>query len=140
MNRLLLLIAILALILLPIGCTDIGSMVEDTIEDALAGLRADYLIEVGGTGGLNFSGRYVVVNAAYDQDTYVAFSTDSYDISGNVSKQYTVEDAISVGGMFQKQAVNGTLEVEIWRGGELVDSASTTDPWGAVLITAVKEE
>ena len=140
MKRILLLISILALVLVPIGCADIGSMVEDTIEDALEGLRADYTIEVGGTAGLNFSGRYVVVNAAYDPDTYVVFNTDSYDVSGNVSEQYTIEDAISVGGMFQKQAMNGTLEVEVWSGGELVDSASTTDPWGAVLITAVKEE
>ena len=82
----------------------------------------------------------MVVTAAYDPDTYVDFSTDSYDVSGNVSKQYTVPDAISVGGMFQKQAVNGTLEVEIWRGGVLVDSAVTTDPWGAILVTAVKED
>ena len=140
MKRLLLLISILALVLLPIGCADIGSMVEDTIEDALAGLKADYTINVGGTEGLNFSGRYVVVNAAYDPDTYVVFSSDSYDVSGNVSEQYTVEDAISIGGMFQKQAVNGTLEVEIWIGGELIDSAETTDPWGAVLVTAVKED
>ena len=140
MKRLLLLISILALVLLPIGCADIGSMVEDTIEDALAGLKADYTINVGGTEGLNFSGRYVVVNAAYDPDTYVVFSSDSYDVSGNVSGQYIVEDAISVGGMFQKQAVNGTLEVEIWIGGELIDSAETTDPWGAVLVTAVKED
>ena len=122
MKRLLLLISILALVLVPIGCADIGSMIEDTIEDALEGLRADYTIKVGGTAGLNFSGRYVVVSAAYDPDTYVVFSTDSYDVSGNVSEQYTVEDIISVGGMFQKQAVNGTLEVEIWRGGELIDS------------------
>jgi hypothetical protein len=139
MKILLLLISILALILLPIGCADIGSMIEDTIEDALEGLRADYTIEVGGTAGLNFSGRYVVVTAAYDPDTYVVFNTDSYDVSGNVSKQYTIEDAISVGGMFQKQAVNGTLEVEIWSGGELIDSDETTDPWGAILVTAVKE-
>ena len=140
MRRLLLLISISALVLVPIGCTDTGSMIGDTIEDALEGLRADYTIEVGGTAGLNFSGRYVVVTAAYDPDAYVTLSSESYDISGNVSKQYTVEDAISVGGMFQKQAVNGTLEVEIWKGGELVDSASTTDPWGAVLVTAIKED
>ena len=140
MKRLLLFISILALVLVPIGCMDIGGMVEDTIEDALEGLSADYTIEVGGTAGLNFSGRYVVATAAYDPDTYVVFSSDSYDVSGNVSKQYTVPDAISVGGMFQKQAVNGTLEVEIWRGGVLVDSAVTTDPWGAILVTAVKED
>jgi len=140
MKRLLLLISILALVLLPTGCTDIGSMIEDTIEEALVGLRADYMIDVGGTEGLNFSGRYVVVSAAYDPDTYVVFSSDSYDVSGNIPKQYTIEDAISIGGMFQKQAVNGTLEVKIWKGGDLIDSAETTDPWGAVLVTAIKED
>jgi len=140
MKKLLLLISILALVLVPIGCTDIGSMIEDTIEDALEGLRADYTIKVGGTAGLNFSGSYVVVTAAYDPDTYVALSSDSYDVTGNVSEQYIVEDAISVGGMFQKQAVNGTLEIEIWRGSDLIDSAVTTDAWGAVLVTAIKED
>jgi len=140
MKRLLLLISILALVLVPIGCIDIEGTIGDTIEDTLEGVRADYTIEVGGTAGLNFSGRYVVVTAAYDPETWVAFSSDPYDVTGNVSEQYTLEDVISVGGMFQKQAVNGTLEVEIWRGGELIDSANTTDPWGAVLITAIKEE
>jgi hypothetical protein len=140
MKRLLLLVSILALVLMPSGCGDIGSMVEDTIEDALVGLRADYTIGVGGTAGLNFSGRYVVVTAAYDPDNYVVFNTDTYDVSGNVSEQYTVEDVISVGGMFQKQAENGTLEVEIWRSGDLIDSDNTTDPWGAVLVTAIKED
>ncbi len=140
MKRILLLISILTLVLVPIGCTDIGSMIEDTIEDALEGLRTDYTIEVGGTAELNFSGEYVVVTAAYDPDTYVAFSKDSYDVSGNVSEQYIVEDVISVAGMFQKQAVDGTLEVEIWKGSTKVDSAVTTDPWGAVLVTAIKED
>lgn len=137
MKKLLLIISILVLVLVPIGCA--GNVIQSTIEDALEGLRADYTIEVGGTAGLNFSGRYVVVTAAYDPDTYVAFSTDSSDVSGNVSKQYTVEDAISVGGMFQKLSVDGTLEVEILKAGVVVDSASTTDPYGAVLVTAVKE-
>ncbi|MHC1578283.1 MAG: hypothetical protein ACXQTH_00870 [Dehalococcoidia bacterium] len=140
MKRLLLLISILALVMLPIGCADIGSMIEDTIEEALAGLRADYTIEVGGTAGLNFSGRYVVVTAAYDPDTYVAFNSTSHDVAGTIFKQYAVKDAISVGGMFQKLSVNGTLEVEILRGGVVVDSASTTEPFGAVLVTAVKED
>jgi len=143
MKRLLLIISILALVLtlvlLPIGCgIDVESMIRDNIEDALEGLSADYTIKVGGTEGLNFSGEYVVVSAAYDPETWVVFSSDSYDVTGNVSKQYTVEDVISVGGMFQKQAVNGTLEVEIWRGGDLIDSALTTVPWGAVLITAIE--
>jgi len=140
MKRLLLLISILALVLVPIGCADIGSMIKDTIEEALEGLTSTYTIKVGGTAGLNFSGEYVVMSAAYDPDTYVVFSSDSYDVSGNISKQYTVEDAISVGRMFQKKAGNGTLEVGIWKGGELIDSDETMDPWGAILVTAVKEE
>jgi len=138
MKRLLLIVSILALVLVPVGCA--GNVVQNTIEQALAELRADYTIKVDGTGGLNFTGRYVVVTAAYDPESYVAFSSDSYDVSGNVSKQYTVEDAISIGGMFQKLSEEGTLAIEIWRGGELVDSDETTDPWGAVLVTAVKEE
>jgi hypothetical protein len=141
MKRLLLLISIIALLLLPIGCgIDVESMIKDNIEEALEGLSTDYTIEVGGTEGLNFSGEYVVVTAAYDAETWVVFSSDSYDVTGNVSKQYTVEDVISVGGMFQKQAVNGTLEVEIWKGSTKVDSAVTTEPWGAVLVTAIEED
>lgn len=140
MKRLLLIISILALVVLPIGCMDVESMIEDQITEALEGLSSTYTIKVGGTAGLNFSGRYVVASAAYDPETWVAFSSDSYDVSGNVSKQYTVEDVISVGGMFQKQAVNGTLEVEIWKGSTKVDSAVTTDPWGAVLVTAIEED
>lgn len=148
MKRVLLVIPILALILalvlIPAGCMDIQNMIKNTIEEALAGLKATYTIEVGGTEGLNFTGRYVVVTAAYDPDTYVAFSSDSYDVSGNVSKQYTVTDAISLGAMFQKQSSGDEeLEVKLWRGspgtGTLVDSANTTDPFGAILVTAVKE-
>jgi hypothetical protein len=139
MKRLLLLISILALVALPIGCAGIGGMIQSTIEEALEGLSAGYAIDVSGTEGLNFSGRYVVVTGAYDPDTYVAFNSTSYDVSDTTSKQYTVEHAISVGGMFQKLSVNGTLEVEILRGGVVVDSASTTEPFGAVLVTAVKE-
>jgi hypothetical protein len=140
MKKLLLLIPILALFLLPIGCMDVESMLEDQITEALEGLSSTYTIKVGGTAGLNFSGRYVVASAAYDPETWVDFSSDSYDVSGNVSEQYTVKDVISVGGMFQKQAVNGTLEVEIWKGSTKVDSAVTTDPWGAVLVTAIEED
>jgi hypothetical protein len=139
MKRLLLLISIIALVLLPIGCMDVQSMIQDTIEEALEGLRADYTIEVDVTEGLNFTGEYVVVNAAYDPDTYVVFSSDSYDVSGNVSKEYTVEDAISVGGMFQKLSMDGTLTVEIWKGSTKVDSSVTTDPWGAVLVMSTEE-
>jgi hypothetical protein len=138
MKRLFLLISVLALILVPVGCT--GNIIQSTIENALEGLRATYTIEVTDTEGFNFTGRYVVVTAAYDPDTYVAFDSTSYDVSGNVSKQYTVPDAISVAGMFQKLSVNGTIEVQILKGGTVVDSATTSDQFGAVLVTATGQE
>lgn len=144
MKRLLFCLLIVALVLLPSGC-DIQNITQNTIEDTLKANRASYTIEVSGTEGLNFTGRYVVLNANYDPANYVAFSSDSYDVSGNVSRVYTTPDILAVEGMFQKlSGGNETLEVKIWRGdvgtGTLVDSASTTNPDGAVLVTAIKEE
>jgi len=138
MKKLLLLISILALVLVPIGC---NVSIKGMIENALAGISANYTIQVTDTEGFNFTGRYVVVTAAYNNITYVAFDSTSYDVvSENVSKTYTVLNAVSVGGMFQKlSAGNETLEVKIYRGATLVDSDSTTEPFGAVLVTAVKE-
>jgi len=144
MKRLLLSISIVALVLVLIGC-DVQNIAKSTIESTLEANRATYTIEVSGTEGLNFTGRYVVLNANYDSVNYVAFSSDSYDVSGNVSREYTTPDVLAVEGMFQKlSGGNETLEVKIWRGavgtGTLVDSASTTNPDGAVLVTAIKEE
>jgi len=141
MKRLLLLISILALALVPIGCNvNVQGMIQNAIENALAGLRANYTIEVTDTEGFIFTGRYVVVTAAYDPVNYVALDSTSYDVvSENISRQYTVTNAISVGGMFQKLSVNGTLTVKILKDSVEVDSASTMEPFGAVLVTAVKE-
>jgi hypothetical protein len=143
MKRLLLSISIVALVLVLIGC-DVQNIAQSTIEDTLEANRATYTIEVTGTEGLNFTGRYVLLNANYDPADYVAFSSDTYDVSGNVSKVYTTPDVLAVEGMFQKlSGGNETLEVRIWRGavgtGTLVDSASTANPDGAILVTAIKE-
>jgi len=140
MKKLLLMVSILALVLVPIGC-NVQSILQSTIESALAGIGASYTIEVTDTEGFNFTGRYVVVTAAYSNSTYVAFNSTSYDVvSENVSKEYTVTNAIEVGGMFQKLSPgNETLTVRILKGGVEVDSATTTDPFGAVLVTAVEE-
>ena len=123
-----------------IGC-DLQNVTQSTIESTLAENRATYTIEISGTEGLNFTGRYVVVDADYDPVDYVAFSSESYDVSGYVSQEYITLDVLAVEGMFQKQSGgNETLEVKIWRGavgtGTVVDSASTMDPHGAVLVTA----
>ena len=111
----------------------------DMIKSTVAGLTVNYTIEVGGTEGLNFSGRYVVLTTEYDLVNLVASNELSYDVSGNVPAQYTVQNATSVAGMFQKTDEEGTLEVKIMKGGELMDSANTSDAWGAVLVTVVNQ-
>ena len=129
---------ILSLVLLPVGC-NVEDMLKDTIETMLAGITVNYTIEVDGTEGLNFSGRYVVVTQEYDPVNFMASNSYSYDISGNVPAQYTAENAVSVAGMFQKKSEEGTLEVKILKGEELIDAANTSDAWGAVLVTAVNQ-
>jgi hypothetical protein len=138
MKKLLLIVSIVALVLVPIGCA--GNVIQSTIENALAGISANYTIKVTDAEGFNFTGRYVVVTAEYDPVNYVAFNSSSYDVSDNVSQEYTVLNAIQVGGMFQKgSAGNETLEVQILKDGVPVDSDITELPFGAVLVTAVKE-
>jgi hypothetical protein len=128
----------LSIVLLPIGC-NVQDVLKDTIESVIVGLTANYTIEVRGTEGLNFSGRYVVVTQEYDSVNLVVSNSCSYNVSGNVPAQYTIENAVSVAGMFQKKSEEGTLEVKILKGEELIDSANTSDAWGAVLVTAVNQ-
>ena len=138
MKKLSSIILIFSLILFPIGCGT-PDMIKDTIESMLAQFTANYTIEIGGTEGLNFSGEYVVVTQEYDPLNYVVSYSYSYNVSGSVPAQYTDENAISVVGMFQKKNEEGTLEVKILKDEELIDSASTSDPWGAVLVTAANQ-
>jgi hypothetical protein len=138
MKRPLSIVLILALVLLPIGCSA-QDMMKDTIETMLAQFTVTYTIEVNGTEGLDFSGKYVVVTQEYDPINFVASNSCSYNVSGNVPAQYTAENAVSVVGMFQKKSAEGTLEVRILKGDELVDLANTSDAWGAVLVTAVNQ-
>jgi hypothetical protein len=144
MKRLILFISILALALLPIGCIDIMGMIKGvtdvTIEEVLKALTSTYTIKVDGTDELNFSGEYMVVTTDFDTENRVAFSSDPIPVEGQVPKQYRVTDATAVAVMFQKQDEEGTLRVEIWKGGDLIDSAETTDPWGAVLVMSTGVE
>jgi hypothetical protein len=145
MKRLILFISILALALLPIGCMDnimgmIKGVADVTIEEVLKALTSTYTIKVDGTDELNFSGEYMVVTTDFDTENRVAFSSDPIPVEGQVPKQYRVTDATAVAVMFQKQDEEGTLRVEIWKGGDLIDSAETTDPWGAVLVMSTGVE
>jgi hypothetical protein len=138
MRKLSSIILIFSLILLPIGCGT-PDLMKDTIESMLAQFTANYTIEIDGTEGLNFSGEYVVVTQEYDPVNFVVSYSYSYNVSGTVPAQYTDENAISVVGMFQKKNEEGTLDVRILQGEDLIDSASTSDPWGAVLVTAANQ-
>ena len=134
MKRLLLLIAILALLLLPMGCVDTQQITQDMIDKITLHATGTYTIKVDGTAGLYFTGEYEVWFLHYDPDAeswdYVA---NSYSLEGQVPAEYTFK-AMVAGGMFQKQTGDGRLlTVEIWKEGVLQDSAQTTDPWGAVM-------
>jgi len=138
MKTVLLIISALTLVLLQVGCS-YQDMIKDEIEGMLAQFTATYAIEVGGTEGLNFSGEYVVITQEYDPVKIVVSNSSSYNVSGNVPAQYITENAVSVVGMFQKKDEEGTLEVKILKGEELIDSTNTSDAWGAVLVTAVNQ-
>jgi hypothetical protein len=134
MKRLLLLMAILAVLLLPMGCVDTEQITQDAIDKITQHTTGTYTIKVGGTAGLYFTGGYDVLFLHYDPDTDSwDYIPNSYSVEGQVPAEYTFE-AMVAGGFFQKETGDETLlQVEIWKDGVLQDSASTTDPWGAVM-------
>lgn len=141
MKKLPLIVAILALVMLAMGCMDVEGMIKNAIEGMLERLTATCTIKVSGNIGSNFTGQYDVVSAEFDPETWVDFNSDSYEVEGQIPPagyiEYTTDEAISVVGVFQKQGEDDELlMVELWRATELVDSSETTAPWGAVLVAA----
>jgi len=134
MKRLLLLIPILALLLLPTGCMDIEAYEQDVIDNIIQRATGNYTIKVSGTVGLYFTGEYEAYFYEVDPDTYGLYYTFSeFPVEGQVPAEYTFEAMVALG-FFQKLTGDETLlRVEIWKDGVLQDSASTTDPWGAVM-------
>ena len=135
MKRLLLLILIFVLLLLLMGCMDVQSIKLEVINNVTQHTTGNYTIKVGGTVGLNFTGEYKVNFYVYDLNTdSFNYTTDSYSVGGQVPEEYTFEGMVA-GGLFQKLTGDlALLSVEIWKGGVLQDSDSTTDPWGAVMV------
>jgi|GEM_PF-1313528 len=138
MKRLLLLAPILALLLLSMGCGAVQGIIDRMATDMLEKVGANFTIKVGGTAGLDFTGEYEVEYLDFDADSQsIGYTKDSYTVEGQVPQEYTFEgDATSV--MFQKRADDWwtLLSVEIWQDERLVASRETTDPWGAVWLTA----
>lgn len=137
MKRLLLLIPILALLLLPMSCggVDTEQIAQDAVDKIIQHTTGTYTIKVGGTPGLYFTGQYQVNFYEYHVDTDSwNFTPNWYNTKGYVPAEYTFIGMVA-GGLFQKQTGDGTLlKAEIWKDGVLQDSASTTDPWGAVMV------
>ena len=137
MKRLLLIISILALVLLPMGCVDVEGITQGVIDSITQQATGTYTIKVAGTEGLNFTGEYRVNFYVFDPDTdSFDYTTDLYSVGGQVPEEYTFE-AMVAGGLFQKLTGNETLlRAEIWKDEVLIDSANTTDPWGAVMVAS----
>ena len=135
MRSVLLLTVILALLLLPMGCLDTEQTAQDMLDKILQHTTGTYTIKVTGTAELYFTGEYQVNFYDYDVDTGAwDYIPNLHDVEGQVPAEYTFQGMVA-GGMFQKQTGDGTLlKAEIWKDGVLQDSASTTDPWGAVMV------
>jgi hypothetical protein len=133
MKRLLLLIAIISLLLPPMGC--VQSIINSKVADMMEKATGNFTIKVGGTVGLNFTGEYEVWYLHYDPDSQsIRYTKDSYTVEGQVPQEYTFEgNAAAV--IFQKRTGDWSwLRVEIWRDEELAARRETTDPWGAVWV------
>jgi hypothetical protein len=136
MKRLLLLIAIISLLLPLMGCAQ--GIINSKVADMMEKVGGNFTIKVGGTAGLNFTGEYEVWFLHYDPDTEsIRYTKESYTVKGQVPQEYTFEGAATAT-IFQKRAGDWwtELRVEIYQDGGLVAWQETTDPWGAVWVTA----
>jgi len=109
MKKLILLIAILSLLLC--ACVGPGD--------------SDFIIEVSGTSGLQFSGSYMSVTSG-GQST-------SRSVDGIVPAQYSISGYI-VSCAFQKKSEGGTLKVRILKDGKVVSYSETSATYGVVSV------
>ena len=133
MKRLLLLVAILAVLLLPMGCIEgiINSRFDALNED----VTGNFTVKVGGTVGLNFTGEYEGWLYHWQPDTQsLVYTKESHIVEGQVPVEYTFKGATAQV-IFQKRTSDySLLTVEVWKDGVLLESLETTDPWGSVWV------
>lgn len=144
MKRLLLIIPIFALVLVLTGC-NVQDMIRNYMDETIEGFNANYrLTLVSDSPGLNFTGKYAVVTAAYDPETQsLDFIWNLHDAEGQIPPEgymeYTAHDAVAVVGAFQKRAGNTTLlRVEVWRDADLMEHDETTEPSGVVFAGGIR--
>ncbi|MGB5924885.1 MAG: hypothetical protein WBH01_02180 [Dehalococcoidia bacterium] len=93
--------------------------------DGIVPRDSTFDIKISGTGGLEFSGSYMVTTS---NGQVVSKSVD-----GMIPEQYSVSGTL-VSVMFQKQTEEGTLRVEIVKGNEVIASEETTAEYGIVSV------
>jgi len=86
---------------------------------------SNFQIIVRGTAGLKFSGSYMTVT--WDG------KTTSRTVDGTVPAEYSASGMIA-SVAFQKQVESGTLIVEIFKAGQLLNAADTSAAYGVVLV------
>jgi len=92
-------------------------------EDSING--SEFGINITGTAGIFFTGNYMVINNG---------QLVTKNVKGTVPIIYNVSgDAVSC--TFQKESGDGTLKVQIIKGGKIIKESETTDASGTVSIS-----
>ncbi len=116
--RNLILIVLLVCIIAFVGCTTVKTSAQ----------AVTYTIEISGTNGLAFAGNYGGIT--FEGETV------TQSVTGVVPAEYTVKGIsdIIVYCSFVKQSKAGTLNIFIYKDGQLATQGGTADPFGSVIL------
>ncbi len=89
------------------------------------GIESDYIIHVKGTEGAKFSGSYMIMRPDG--------SSTQKSVEGVIPTEFKMRGSL-ISASFQKQGKNGTLIVEIARGGRIVNQSDTNAAYGVVSV------
>ena len=87
--------------------------------------ESDFTLKVTGTEGLRFSGNYVVMTEGG--------TPSSKTVESEVPAEFEV-NGDTVSAVFQKTSEQGILTVELFKDGTLIKQATTSAPYGNVLV------
>ena len=89
--------------------------------------ESEYTVVIVGTEGLDYTGSIIA--------TLAGGASRSTRVEGAVPDEYKIL-GLQVTATIQKQAETGTLKVELYKTGELVGKAQTSDAFGVVSVAA----